>query len=254
MTIIATIEARMGSSRLPGKILMPAGGQPLLGILIDRLKRVPQLDRIVVATTIHSSDDAVVEVAQRYGAGVFRGSVDDVLDRVAGALAANNATVCVEITADCPLLDPALVSAMIDHYRASEGQHKYVANTTGPVPGAPNGQDIQVFAADILFAASAETRDLADREHVSLYLYRPENADRFRPKFIQQLPEAVARRIVVTLDYEEDYHLIRGAHESISDPYFGIEELVRFCDAHPELSLPCLARRGLNTKGFPLNI
>lgn len=252
MTIVATIEARMGSSRLPGKVLMPAGGQPLLGILIERLKRVPQLDRIVVATTIHGADDPIAAVARDYGVSVFRGSEDDVLGRVAGALTAHDATVAVEVTGDCPLLDPALVSAMIEQYRGAAGRHLYVANTTGSVPGAPNGQDIQVFAAEALHIANAETHDPADREHVSMYLYRPENAERFRPKFVQQFPEDIARRICVTLDYEEDYDLIRSAHESFDDPYFGIEQLIGFYDAHPELSLPCLTRRGLDAQGHPL--
>ncbi len=241
----------MGSSRLPGKVLMKAGGEPLLGILIKRLEAVAELDAIVVATTTNGADEAIVEVARHYGVDVFRGAEEDVLGRVAGALACSDATVGVEITADCPLIDPKLVSAMIAQYRAVEGRHLYVGNTTGPVLGAPSGQDVQVFAADALFNADAETRDPADREHVSLYLYRTENASRFNPLFVRQFPEALARRVVVTLDYQEDYDLIRSAHEGLDDPMFGIEQLIVFYDAHPELSLPCLARRGLNARGFP---
>jgi spore coat polysaccharide biosynthesis protein SpsF len=251
MKIVAIVEARMGSRRLTGKVLMPARGQPLLGILIDRLKTVSHLNSIVVATTTNGADEAIVDVAHDYGVDAYRGSEEDVLGRVSGALADSEATVCVEITADCPLIDPGLVASMIDRYRATAGQHLYVGNTTGPVPGAPSGQDIQVFAADALFAADAETSDPSDREHVSKYLYRTENAQRFRPLFMQQFPEALARRVWVTLDYQEDYELLRSAHENFDDPYFGIEQLIAFYDAHPELSWPCLNRRGLDRRGLP---
>src|SRR5579871_4811177 len=110
MRIVSTIEARMTSSRLPGKVLLPAGGEPLLGILIRRLQAVPELDDIVVATTSNATDEPIVELASRYNVNVFRGSENDVLARVSGALQSYRADVAVEITGDAPLLDSALVS------------------------------------------------------------------------------------------------------------------------------------------------
>jgi spore coat polysaccharide biosynthesis protein SpsF len=249
VSVVATIEARMTSSRLPGKVLMEAGGEPLLGILIRRLKAVAEIDAIVVATTVNATDDPIRQVALDYGASVFRGSEEDVLARVVGALKEAEAATAVEITADCPLLDPRLVSDMIQRYRLVKGRHRYVANTSGPVPGAPAGQDIQIFSAEVLYEAAAETTDPADREHVSRYLYHAENADRFRPLFVQQLPEKVARRVWATLDYQEDYRLIKAAHEAADDPIFDVHALIEFYDAHPELALPCLRVRGLDDWG-----
>lgn len=242
----------MTSSRLPGKVLMEAGGEPLLGILIRRLKAVPEIDAIVVATTVNATDDPIRRVARDYGALVFRGSEEDVLGRVAGALKEAAATIAVEITGDCPLLDPLLVSDMIRRYDATQGRHRYLANTSGPIPGAPAGQDIQVFPAEILYEAAEEATEPADREHVSRYFYQPRNGRRFRPLFVQQLPEAIARRVWVTLDYEEDYRLIKAAHEAAIDPVFDIHTLIDFYDAHPELALPCLRRRRLNELGVPV--
>src|SRR5262249_22808879 len=111
--IVATVEARMTSSRLPGKMMLPLGHAPVLGVLLDRLKAVRELDAIVLATTVNASDDALAEVARSRGVAVHRGSEDDVLGRVRGALDATKADICVEITGDCPLMDPAIVSAMI---------------------------------------------------------------------------------------------------------------------------------------------
>src|SRR5437016_2865888 len=112
--VVAVIEARMTSSRLPGKVLLPAGGQPLLAVLVERLRRVERIDQIVVATTVNAADDPIVAVARNLGIGWFRGSEEDVLQRVVECLRANHAKICVEITGDCPLVDPAIVDEAFD--------------------------------------------------------------------------------------------------------------------------------------------
>lgn len=246
MTVVATIEARMTSSRLPGKVLMPASGKPLLGILIERLLAVPEVDRIVVATTVNAADDPIVETAAAFGAASFRGSEDDVLGRVAGALRAYDAEVAVEITGDCPLIDPEMVSACIAEYRRTQRESSYVGNTTGPSLGAPHGLDVQVFAAAALLAIADETSDLADREHVSLPFYRPENAARWKPRFIDFFPDDLCHRVWISLDYAEDYRLIRAAHEALSpgNPLFGAVPLIAYCQSQPEMTSACLRLRG----------
>lgn len=247
MKIVATIEARMTSSRLPGKMTLPLGGTSILGVLIDRLKRVPELDAIVLATTTNSTDEVLGEIAEARGISVFRGSETDVLGRVRGALDSAAADVCVEITGDCPLTDPKMVSAMVREFMKTRGENGYVANTTGPVLGAPHGLDVQVFDADSLRTIADEETDLESREHVSLPFYRLQDEARWRPRFISFFPEETCRKVWVSLDYKEDYGLIRDLHEHLSrfDPYYGAEAIAAGCLDRPQMTRACLSLRGL---------
>lgn len=242
--IVASIEARMTSSRLPGKVLMPAGGRPLLQILIERLKRVPSLDDIVVATTTNATDDPVAALARDCDVLVFRGSEEDVLGRVCGALRMCHADICVEITGDCPLLDPLIVEEGIAEFRSSCDKHSYVSNSD-PQRSVPAGLDVQVFFADALFHLERETINPEDHEHVSLGFYRPEAADRWHPRFIKHRSCLGAEGLLVTLDYREDYELIRLAHEDLStqNEHYGAIELIEWIRAHPEMQGRCVAIR-----------
>src|SRR3990167_111470 len=114
--IVATIEARMTSSRLPGKVLMPIAGTPALEMVIHRLKLSKYVDAICVATTTNATDDAIVALAEKLGVGCFRGSESDVLGRVLGAAQSAKADIIVEVTADCPFVDPALVDRCIEEF------------------------------------------------------------------------------------------------------------------------------------------
>jgi len=237
----------MTSSRLPGKVLMLAGGRPLLGILIERLHSVAAIDEVVVATTVNGTDDDVAAVATSSGATVFRGSEHDVLGRVAGALAMAKAEIAVEITGDCPLIDPAIVGACIDEFHASVATSAYVANTTGPELGVPPGLDVQVFRAEALHQIERETANPDDREHVSMPFYRPENASRWRPRFLSFFPADLCRRVWISLDYEADYRLIKQAYEALVDtaPLFGARPLIDYCLRQSALTAECLRLRGL---------
>lgn len=246
MRTVATIEARSTSSRLPGKVLMPAGGKPMLQILIERLKRVPELDAIVLATTVNAADDKLEELAFRCGIEVFRGSEVDVLGRVCGALASSNAEVAVEITGDCPFVDPDIVSACVREYFATQRINDYVANTTGPTLGAPHGLDVQVFRSAALHEIERETTSAVDREHVSTPFYREGNQDRWHPRFLEFFPDELSRRVWLSLDYPEDYALLKKAYEWISpgDPFFGARALVEFCLRESDMTRACLRKRG----------
>lgn len=234
----------MTSSRLPGKVLMPAGGQPLLAVLVERLKRVSRIDQIVVATTVNATDDPVVALARSQGVGSFRGSEEDVLQRVVECLRANGAEICVEITGDCPLVDPVIVDEMLDAYAAQSGQHFYVSNSD-PHRSVPAGLDVQVFAASALYELDRETTDAADREHVSYGLYRPESGDRWKPLFIKHPGAAGGEDLLVTLDYREDYELIKALHEDLGPriPRYGAPEIINWIRAHPEFHEPCVRVR-----------
>ncbi len=236
----------MTSSRLPGKVLAPVGGKPTLAILIERLKSTPGIDRIVLATTVNATDDAVAMLARELGIDVFRGSEDDVLGRVRGALDSVTASVCVEVTGDCPLVDPAIVATMLREFMSSRGRNAYVANTTGPKLGVPHGLDVQVFEADALRAIDAEVTDPDAREHVSLPFYRQPSAARWRPRFVSFFPDALCRRVWLSLDHPEDLELIRSVHDELSqrDPHFGAAAMIDACLARPEMTRACLALRG----------
>ena len=141
MKIVCTIEARMRSSRLPNKVMLPILDRPMLELMIERLRRVPQIDEIVIATTDHESCQPIVELAEKIGVGCYRGSEDDVLDRVLKAAQSANADVIVETTGDCPVIDPQIVSETIETFKQSDVD--YCANVLERT--FPRGMDVQVF-------------------------------------------------------------------------------------------------------------
>ena len=229
--VFATIEARMTSSRLPGKVLMQAVGKPMLQHMIERLKRVPSLDGIVVATTINSADDAVAELAKRLDVGFHRGSEEDVLNRVLDAAYSHNVDIIVETTGDCPLIDPAVVEHCIQCYFGADVD--YVSNVIKRT--YPIGMDTQVFATDILADVAARTDDPDDHEHVSLYIYR--HPELYRLLNFPGPPELARPDLALTLDTAEDFQLISNILEALypSNPKFGLADILRLIDANPEL-------------------
>lgn len=230
--IVATIEARMTSTRLPGKVLKPACGKPMLELMVERLRRVPSLDGIVIATTVNATDDPVEALARRLGVGVHRGSEEDVLRRVLDAALTHKIDVIVETTGDCPLIDPDAVEACIAEYKCAGVD--YVANVLERT--YPVGMDTQVFATDILVDVARRTDDIADHEHVSLYIYR--HPEIYSLKNLEA-PAALARPdLALTLDTPEDYALITAVFEALypADPSFTLADILALLDARPDLA------------------
>jgi spore coat polysaccharide biosynthesis protein SpsF len=227
---VCTIEARMTSTRLPGKVLARAAGRPLLQHMIERLARCPALDAIVVATTTNPADDPIEALAGELGAGCFRGSEEDVLGRVLGAARADGADLIVETTGDCPLIDPAIVGEVIAAFR--EGEVDYCSNTLEPT--YPRGMDVQVFPTGVLAEVDRLTDDPADREHVSLYIY--EHPQRYRLLGVRAEPPRDAD-LRLTVDTPEDLALVRAVFDELYpvDPAFGLSDILDLLDARPEL-------------------
>jgi len=244
MKITAIVEARMTSTRLPGKVLMEAGGKPLLQILLERLARASHLNAITVATTVNQADEPIVSLCRKLDFPCFRGSEMNVLERVCGAAASMNADIMVEITGDCPLLDPKLVDETIETFLTRFPTTRYVSNS-GPDISMPWGFDVQVFMAADLYAINAANPDEQDREHVSFSFYRPENQEKYNPFFIQYTGELNRPDLRVTLDYRADYELIRAAYEDLAqkNPDFTAIEVIRWLDAHPQLRDAAIACR-----------
>ena len=164
MTALAIVQARMSSTRLPGKVLADVGGEPMLALLLRRLARARHVDEIRVATSTRAEDDAIAEQAQALGHAAYRGPLDDVLARFVGA-AEGHAGPIVRLTADCPLVDPGTVDAVIALFEATAG----CAYASNVVPRSyPDGLDTEVVALAALHALHHETTDPGEREHVTI--------------------------------------------------------------------------------------
>jgi glutamate-1-semialdehyde 2,1-aminomutase/spore coat polysaccharide biosynthesis protein SpsF len=201
MKTVAIIQARMGSTRLPGKVLADLAGQPVLAWVVRAARAATGVDDVWVATSTAAADDAVVAWCKANGVPVHRGSEDDVLDRYVGAAKASGANVVVRLTADCPLLDPAVIAQTI-RLRAMTGV-AYASNVDPPT--WPDGLDCEVLTADTLVTAAAEATRASDREHVTPFVRN--NRDRFASDtLIAPLPGLAAERW--TLDTPEDFLLL----------------------------------------------
>lgn len=231
MKIVATIEARMTSSRLPGKVMLPALGRPMLAHLTSRLKAVPSIDEIVLATTINATDDVLADFAEKDGIKVFRGSEEDVMSRVIGAADSAQADVVVEITGDCPIIDPDLVEQTIRVFKRNNAV--YAANSF--ISSYPDGMDTQVITLDALKKSFAMTDDPLDREHVSRHIVN--NPQLFPHVYLIAPPSLHWPGLGLTLDEPADYELIRTLIENLGkdNPLFGCGDAIRFLRANPQV-------------------
>lgn len=231
--IVASIEARMGSSRLPGKVLMDVGGKPALARVVDRLRGCRLLDDVVVATSTLPGDDAIAEWAAGYGVAVHRGSEDDVLQRVVDAQRIMASTITVEVTGDCPLLDPELIDLGIETFFANECD--VACNVK--IPSFPQGADVQVFRTDALAEVAATVDDPAVREHVSLHFY--ENPDRYRTVHMLATADRRAPDARLQLDYAEDLEFIRAVYarlEPVLGPLFTVPPILDLLRREPAIT------------------
>ncbi len=231
MKIVSTIEARMGSTRLPGKTMKEIVGKPMLELLIERLKRTKRIDEIVVATTTEPEDRVIAELAERIGVKCFRGSSEDVLDRVLRAAKTYQGDIIVEMTGDCPLLDPVLVDRIINIYL--ENTYDYVSNAIKRT--YPRGLDTQVFSVNVLNEVSKLTNDPADRENVSLYIY--EHPERYRLYNVEAPPEYRHPGYRWTVDSKEDFQFVKEVYENLyyKNPDFLAADIMKLLKEKPDL-------------------
>ncbi len=231
MRIVAIIEARMRSSRLPGKVLKPILGRPMLALMIERLQRCNRLDAISIATTTDESCDVIETLANELLIGCYRGSEDDVLDRVLQTAKHAKADLIVELTGDCPLLDPAIVDCVIEAFLVSKVD--YCSN--GLIEPYPRGMDVQVFPVSVLERVAGLTDQPEDREHVSLYIY--EHPDLFRLLNVESKIPAGSGDIRLTVDTEEDFELVRHIYEELYfvKPAFGLQDILDLLSQRPDL-------------------
>jgi spore coat polysaccharide biosynthesis protein SpsF len=228
--IVATIEARMTSSRLSGKVLLPVLGKPMLQHLVERLRAVPSLNEIVLATTTNTTDDVLVAFAEEQCVRVFRGSEEDVMARVIGAAESVGADIVVEITGDCPVIDPDIVEQTIRMFRHHDAD--YVSNAH--VRSYPDGMDTQVFLLDTLKRSAAMTDDPLDHEHVTLHIRN--HPEIFRKIHLVAPPSLWWPDLGLTLDEEADYRLLTKIIETLApvNPQFGCHDILALLRQHPD--------------------
>ncbi len=233
MKFVCIVEARLRSTRLPGKVLKPILGKPMLELMVERLKRARTIDQVVVATTDQSSDDGIVELAQRLKVGVFRGNEDDVLGRVLGAARAYEADVIVETTGDCPLHDPAIIDKVVADFRL--GGADFVSNVLKYT--TPRGTDVRVFTTNALDEINRVSNDPADHEHVSLYFWEHPEKYTLRDVLTNFPPEVASLRL--TVDTVEDFELVRQVYEELYPvkPEFTISDILDLFKRRPDLPL-----------------
>lgn len=230
MTTAIIVQARMTSTRLPGKVLKPLLGKPLLEYQIERLRRVKLADGIVIATTENTDDDPIVELSEALQVGCFRGSEQDVLSRYYGAAQAYNADRIVRVTSDCPLIDPQIIDQVIQFYLSHSGRYDYVSNSLQR--SFPRGLDTEVFPAWALEQAHREATAPPEREHVTPFIYN--HPERYAIGQVTAAQDLSHHRW--TVDTPEDFELIRRMLEALYPqvPNFTLQDCLDLIDQHPD--------------------
>jgi len=228
--VVASIEARMGSSRLPGKVQADICGQPSLTRLLCRLRLCETLDDIILATSIHEQDDVLEKWAMDEGVAIHRGSESDVISRVVEAQKKMSSDVVVEITGDCPLLDPQIIDMGVRTFLQNDCDVVMTRNTY------PGGMDALVYKFAILEDNEKNLRDPLVREHVAYYLVR--HPEKYKTIILDAPKRWYAPDYRFVLDYPEDLEFIRTVYSKLEPAYgdnFGIEEIMALVREQPSL-------------------
>ncbi|MFX1570641.1 MAG: cytidylyltransferase domain-containing protein [Promethearchaeota archaeon] len=233
MKVAAIIQARQGSSRLPGKTLIDIVGKPALQRVIERIWSAKLIDDVIVATTINKEDNAIVELCKSLGTNYFRGSEDDVLDRVLNAAKKFDVDVIVEITADCPLIDYNHIDKLIDWHLVNDADM-----TTNILERTfPRGYDIRIFDTKTLERVNEEVNNNVDRQHVSTWMYlNPKGKQNYSIQNWTAPPEQNRSDIEITLDTPEDLELIRWIYGFEKQGYnieLTCQNVINLIDTYP---------------------
>jgi spore coat polysaccharide biosynthesis protein SpsF len=227
--ILAILQARVSSTRLPGKVLKPILGRPMLARQIERLGRMSRVDGLIVATSRDSSDNPIEKLCREVGVHCFRGSLDDVLDRYYWAAEPHNPEFVVRLTGDCPLADGDLIGRVVDFHLA--GDYDYSSNTLSP--SFPDGLDVEVIRFASLFEAWKEAKLASHREHVTPFIQG--NSHRFKLGSFRNSLDLSSLRW--TVDEPVDFELVTRIYEALypNQPDFTTDDILAYLEAHPEM-------------------
>jgi spore coat polysaccharide biosynthesis protein SpsF len=228
MNTLAILQARASSSRLPGKVLMPVLGTPMLRHQLDRVRRARSLDALVVATSTDPSDDPVAALCADAGVESFRGSLTDVLDRFYQVARLRRPRAIVRLTGDCPLIDPAVIDRVVKFFDGGD------FDIAGTAETFPDGLDVEVVRYDILERAWREATRRSDREHVTLFVHRQPEAFRVG----RLASESNLSDMRWTVDEPEDFEFVRRVYEALypQNPAFTTADILDLLERQPELA------------------
>lgn len=253
MKTLVVIQARTGSTRLPNKVMMPLAGRPLLERMVERVRMASLPSDVIVATTLEPTDDPIRSLCDEIDVNCFNGHATDLLDRHYKAALLERADVVVKIPSDCPLIDPAVIDRVIGFYLENRRSLDYVSNLH---PATwPDGQDVEVIPTDTLETAWRHGRKSFEREHTTPFIW--ERPERFR---IGNVEWETGRNLSMThrwtIDYPEDYTFLCRVFDELwspRNPAFGIEEVLRFLDANPDVASINANYAGVNWYRHHLN-
>lgn len=222
----------MGSSRLPGKVMLKACGKPLLELMIERVRYSKRMDKIIVATSTKEKDNVIENFCRFLGIECFRGSEEDLLSRYKMAADAVRADVIVRLVSDTPLMDPLVIDKVVETFVMND--YDFVSNFF-PFPRTfPDGYSVEVFNLQTLNEAYREAKRPSDREHMTFFIWRrPERYSIYRVDHEKDLS-----KYRLNLDYKEDYFVIKSIFEALypKNPHFTLEDIINWLDSHPEIS------------------
>lgn len=224
--ITAIIQARMSSTRLPKKVLLPLGGKTVLEQVIDRVKQAKHIDNLIIATSDQADDNPINNLCKKIGVTCFRGSLHDVLDRYYQAAKTYNIKHICRITSDNPLIDPSIIDTVAEVYLS--GKYEYVS-TGRIITTFPDGVDTEMFSFELLEQTWREAKLPSEREHVTPYIW--EHPDKFRVHHIQNNKDLSHIRLAI--DEPKDYELFTVIFEKIENPT--LENVLAFLDKNPEV-------------------
>jgi len=229
LKVVAIIQARMGSTRLPGKVLMDIVGKPMAWRVVERVKYSKYIDEVVLAIPDTKENDVLVTFAEENDIIYVRGSENDVLSRYYKTAEERDADVVVRITADCPLIDPKIIDDVIQsHIKRKSGYASNVISRT-----FPRGLDVEVFNFQLLEEVNGLAEKARHREHVTLYML--ENPLLSNPSSVTSLFKSKADSFRLTVDTKEDLELIQKIYEHFGETDFSTHDLFRFLDKNPDL-------------------
>ena len=227
---LAIVQARTSSSRLPGKVLKPLAGVPMILRQLERVSRARTLDGVVAATSDDTSDDELAVLLTNAGYDIVRGPLEDVLARFTLALDVYQPDVVVRITADCPLISPAVIDLVVERFHATTAD--YVANTLRPT--YPDGLDVEVVISQALREIAGTSTDKHEREHVTLGLYR--SPEKFSVENVVDPSGNDNSRMRWTVDNPGDFAFVSSIYEHLYPHHFDYDDILDLLKLHPELN------------------
>jgi len=227
----ALIQARMNSTRLPGKVLRLIGDREMLSCMVERVRAAKMIDSVIVITSTGGADDPIADHCKAKKIPFFRGSENDVLDRYYQAASKFKVDTVVRLTGDCPLIDPGIIDGVVEVY--NKGNYDFVSNALPDKRTTPDGMDVEVFSVKRLDQAWRDAKKPSFREHVTFYFWQ--NPSIFSIGEYRLAEDLSHYRL--TVDYEEDFQVVNAIFSNLykKDPLFSVFDIINFLRSHPEI-------------------